>query len=260
MPTYKKSSQMPKWFDPKQVTAAAKETQDKAAKQEPLQKAAASNLVVISYRDSHGHVVSAEDPSVVAQLTQGQQPVDQWGKPLQIHRQVKVLAKREDMHIQAVAELKEVSQQEREMHPSYMADSTINRHLQYKALQRLTDFANDMGMYGARARYLNAKNASMEGKHFVGFREVTAEISWLVGPRLKKNVTATIGIDPGDKFVLPKTFKDAEGNEHAFTKDAVASLLAGMQFEKPSREVRKRSDIPTYKKPDPTNFRAISKG
>jgi len=123
----------------------------------------------------------------------------------------------------------------------------------------LTNMAHDMGMYGARARYLQAKNASMEGKHFVGFREITAAIRWMVGPRLNKEVVATIGIDPGDKFVLPKTFKDADGNEHSFTKESVAEMLKGLQFEKPSREVHKRSDIPIYRKPDPTQFQAIPK-
>ena len=254
---YKKNTIVPKWFNAQQVVDAAKETQAKVASQEPLQKQAATKFIVVSYMDSRGHVINAEDKTVVSQLAKGQAPVDEWGQPLVPHAQIPVFAKPETLGISAVASLKEVDVRERQVHPSYMADSTINRHIQYKALQKLTDFANDMGLYGARARYLHGKNASMEGKQFVGLREVTAEISWLVGPRLKKNIVATIGVDPGDKGIMPKVFKDASGTEHEFTKEAVAQMLKGMQFEKPSREVRKRSDIPTYRKPDPTNFRPI---
>ena len=258
MSTKYSGNNTPTWLNFGKVVDAAKNTISKITSS-GLNKTAASNLVTISYRDSKGHVVQATDPAIVSQLAKGGALVDTWGGKLVPHKQIKVYVKSENMHVQSEAKETLLDTRERQIHPTYMVDSTINRHMQYKALQALADFAGECGMWGARAKYLIGKNAAMEGKHFQGYREVTAELSWLIGPRLRKNVVATVGIDLGGKFVLPKIFKTADGVEHPFTKEAVAELLKGMEFEKPSREVRKRSDTPVFKKPDCTRFQAIPK-
>jgi len=226
-----------------------------------LKTTAASQLVTVSYRDSKGHVISATDPIIVSQAATGKPLTDKWGGAIVPYRRIKTYAKPENMHVQSESTETRIDSRERNIHPSYMVDSTINRHLQYKALQALADFASECGAYGARAKYLTGKNASMEGKHFQGYREVTAELSWVVGPRLRKNVVASVCIDVGGKFVMPKIFKTADGIEHPFTKESFADILKNMEFERPNRQDvnKKRSDNPVFKKPDPSRFRAIPK-
>lgn len=250
---------IPKWLNMKNIVAASKDTLAKISKSVALHSTASANRIVVSYRDSKGHVISAEDPFIASQVAKGVKPIDHQGNELQPYKVINSRAAVTDEHVQTVSTEKRIATNERAIHPSYMVDSTINRHLQYKALQALTNFANDCGLYGARAKYVSGKNAAVAGKQFQGYTEITADISWLVGPRFRKTVTATIGIDVANKLVMPKVFKAADGTEHPFTKEAVGEMLRGMQFEKPSREVRKRSDIPTYKKPDPTRFQAVPK-
>jgi len=257
--TNNNSRDIPKWLDIKSIVAASRDTLTKISKSLLLSTTAASNKVVVSYRDSKGHVISAEDPFIVAQVSKGVTPIDHYGKELSPYKVISARAEVENAHVQSVATEKRVATNERQIHPSYMVDSTINRHLQYKALQALTNFANDCGLYGARAKYVLGKNAAVAGKEFQGYTDITADISWLVGPRFRKTITATVGIDAARKLVMPKVFKAADGTEHPFTKEAIGEMLRGMQFEKPSRQVRKRSDIPTFKKPDPTRFQAVPK-
>jgi hypothetical protein len=252
---------IPKWLDVKKVVAAAVEMRAKIANAIPLKSTASTSekRIVISYRDSKGHVISAEDPFVVAQVAKGAKPCDAHGNELLPYKMVNAHAAMADANIQSVSTEKRIATNERQIHPSYMVDSTINRHLQYKALQSLSDFANECGLYGARAKYVMGKNASVAGKQFQGYTEITADISWLVGPRFRKTVTATVGIDAGNKLVMPKVFKSADGTEHPFTKEAVGEMLKGIEFSKPSREIRRRSDVPVFKKPDPTRYKAIPK-
>jgi hypothetical protein len=256
-----KGNNIPKWLNLSKVVDAAKNTIKKAniIANTKLQKTASEKLITVSYRDSNGHIIYADDPNIVAQISKGKKPVDKFGNELIPHRQIKVTYKPENSNIQSEFNVKKVGIRERQIHPSYLVDSTINRHLQYKALQFLTDYASDNGLHGARARYLFGKNASSAGKQFQGYREITAEISFPVGPNVRKSVVATVGIDVGGKFIPPKTFKDSTGTEYPFTIESVSNLLKGMEFTKPSREVKKRSDIPKVKKPDPTRFQAVPK-
>jgi len=248
----------PKWFNIKQLVESAKSSISKK-ESAGIKKTAATNIVTVSYRDSKGHVIQATDPIIVSQLAKGKDLIDSYGGKLVPHKQIKTYVKPENTHIQAEASEKRISEKERQIHPSYLVDSTMNRHIQYKALQALTDYAASFGMWGVRARYLNGKNASMAGKNFQGYREITAELSWPIGPRLRQYVVASVGVDVGGKFVMPKIFKTADGVEHSFTKEAVGDLLKGKEFTKPSRDVRKRSDIPVFRKPDPTRFQAVPK-
>ena len=248
---------IPKWLSVRTVVDAAQATRKNIAKAVGLTSTAAVHNVVVSYRDSRGHVISAEDPFVTAQVGKGGAIHDKYGHELVIHKVVKARAAVEDSHVQSVSTERRIATNERAIHPAYMVDSTINRHLQYKALQALTNFANDCGMYGARAKYVSGKNATTAGKDFQGYTEITADIAWLIGPRLRKTVTATVGIDVGNKLVMPKVFKTADGTEHPFTKESVSELMKGIEFSKPERMVRKRSDVPTFRRPDVTRYNAV---
>jgi hypothetical protein len=250
---------IPKWLNMKNVVAAAQATRTKIVNAVSLKATASTSEkhIVVSYRDSKGHVISAEDPIITAQIAKNVIPLDLYGKELQPYKMINAHAAMADANVQSVLTEKRVTTNERQIHPSYMVDSTINRHLQYKALQALSNFANECGLYGARAKYVLGKNASVAGKQFQGYTEITADISWLVGPRFRKTVTATVGIDAGNKLVMPKVFKAADGTEYPFTKEAVGEFLKGIEFSKPSREIHRRSDVPVFKKPDPTRFKAI---
>lgn len=250
---------IPSWLNTGAVVDAARETRAKISKVASLKATASSDRVVVSYRDSKGHVISAEDPFVSAQTAKGIAPKDKYGAELQPHKVIRSKAQVANGNVQSVSTVRQVAASERQIHPSYLVDSTLNRHAQYKALQALTDFANSCGMYGARAKYVKGSNAATAGKHFQGYSEITADISWLVGPRFRKTVTATVKIDAAHKLVMPKVFTTAEGKEHPFTREAVAELLRGTEFTKPPKEVRRRSDIPTFRKPDPTRFQAVPK-
>jgi hypothetical protein len=257
-----KGNEVPTWLNPTEAIAAAQNTLKKIATS-GLNKVAASTRIVLSYLDSKGKEIPSDSPLVKRQLAlaarEGKQVQlqDEHGGLLQPYRTTLAQPSSPTAKIHSVAQVKQVSERDRQLTPSYAVDSTINRHLGFKALQALTDFAGKMGMYGARARYLKGDNQETPGKDYQGLRTVTAEISYMVGPKLNNRVVATIGIDSGDRFIFPKIFKDADGKEYPFEKEAVASLLAGKQFAKPERKLHRRTDLPTFKKPDPTRFRAI---
>jgi hypothetical protein len=250
---------IPSWLNLGAVINVAKDTRAKISSAVGLKTTASANRVVVSYRDSRGHVISAEDPFVSAQTAKGLAPKDKFGEELQPHKVIQAKQMTANANVQSVADVRQVAASERQMHPSYMVDSTLNRHVQYKALQALTDFANSCGMFGARAKYVKGSNAATAGKHFQGYTEITADISWLVGPRMRKTVTATVKVDAAHKLVMPKVFSTADGTEHPFTREAVGELLRGIEFTKPTKEVRRRSDLPNFRKPDPTRFQAVPK-
>ena len=251
----KQAEKVPSWLKVDEVKEAYDSAQSDIAKV-GLKKEASSSLIVISYVDSHGKVIFADDERITKQKNAGvKELLDDAGKPLIPYKQGYAKTT-ETSNVHSVAQVKEIDRREREIHPSYVVNSIISRHTQYKALQALSNHASNCGLFGARCRYINGKIASTEGKHFQNYTEVTAEIDFIIGPRVHKHITASIGIDAAGKFILPQVFKDPTGEEHPFTRDAVAELLRGMEYEKPPREQNKRSDTPTYKRPDKSRFNA----
>ena len=256
----KLASKLPAWLKSKSVVEAADSERTRIKNAGIAKTAATADKIVLSYRDSRGHVIYADDPKITSQKANGvENPLDERGIPYTIHRVSSGNKKSNISNIQSVATETRLDRREREMHPSYLPNTVVSRHIQYKALQALSDYCSSLGMYGARARYLNGAIEKLEGKHFQTHTKVDATVDFLVAPRLRKSITATIHIDPTGKFVMPEIFKTADGTELPLNKDSVAVLLTGSQYSKPSREQHRRSDTPTYKKPDPTRFNAVSK-
>ena len=251
------TAKLPDWMNAVEIIDAAKGEREEIASQSGLQKTASNNLTTVSYRDSHGHVIFADDHRITAQVERGvTELIDDYGKPLTIHKQIPSKLSMEHDNLHSEASVKHVDSRERENTPGYVVNSIVSRHTQYKALQALSDYASNCGMYGARARYVNGKIASTEGKQYQNYTEITAAVEFVVGPRMRKVVNANVCIDSAGKFVMPKVFSTAEGVEHPFTKEAVAELLKSMQYNKPSREVHHRAELPSYKRPDKSRFNA----
>ncbi len=137
-------------------------------------------------------------------------------------------------------------------------NTIVDRHLCFKAINALTDFAHKQGMIQARARSLRGERVSEPGQQYPLINKFECEIEWLVGKKLKKKATATIAIDPAGKYIFPKVLKFADGTEVPFEKDYIKNIEQQATFDHPPKLVERKSDILQYKKPDPTRFHAIA--
>ena len=140
------------------------------------------------------------------------------------------------------------------------AVSTIlDRHMTYKAAQALEVFAAKMGMSLVRARILNFTRHSSEGSTVPLTSSVDCELEWTIAPRLKTRVFATVGIDNAGKIRMPRVFKTADHKEYPFTEETIEHIEKSADIFKTPPEPRlKKTDVPQYRKSDPTRFRAAS--
>jgi len=130
-------------------------------------------------------------------------------------------------------------------------------HFVLRAVQELTNFASKQGMSMPRARYIKAEHIKQAGQQYPVLNDIQCEIEWTYGRKQKARVMASIAYDIAGKFIYPKIFKTADGQQHPFDKDYIASLEKIPNFERMMKGPKK-SDIPTFRKPDITRFRAFA--
>lgn len=133
----------------------------------------------------------------------------------------------------------------------------IDRHLVFRSLNALQNFASKQGMWGARARYLNGERVKEAGQEFPILNNFNCELEWQYGLQQVARVTASIGIDQAGKFKMPRVFKTADGKEWPFEKESVLRVEKEISLYQPELP-QKKTDLPTYKRPDISNFRATS--
>lgn len=133
----------------------------------------------------------------------------------------------------------------------------IDRHVVLRALNALQGYASKNGMCMARARYIKGTHTKEAGFDFPIITKVSAEIAWVYGRKQTRTVTAEIGINAAGDFIYPKVFTTAEHKEYPFVKEAVKQVentVSPREFV----DNRRKTDTPTYRKPDPTRFRMAS--
>jgi DNA-directed RNA polymerase subunit RPC12/RpoP len=135
----------------------------------------------------------------------------------------------------------------------------VDRHIMYRAVDELGKYARKSGMTNARARYLRSEHVKEAGADIQTLNNIECVLEWVFGRNQKGYATSTISIDSGGKFVFPTIFKVASGKEFPFTERSIRSIeREPVMFN--SYPSRKKSDVPTFKKVDPSNFRAASLG
>lgn len=131
----------------------------------------------------------------------------------------------------------------------------FDRAVQYRALQALENFAAKMGFTAARAKYGKGERDSLST--IANLNSIEATIEYMVGPKQRRYAYATVQIDPAGKIVLPRIFKTADGKEYPFEKETIKELVESSTFS-PLRPVfKQKTMVPTYRKPDVTNFQQV---
>jgi hypothetical protein len=130
-------------------------------------------------------------------------------------------------------------------------------HFVLKAVQELSSFASKNGMLMARARYLKGKHIKQAGQAYPVLNDLECELTWVYGRNQKARVTASIGYDIAGKFIYPKVFATPDGQQHPFEKEAIAELERVPHFTQVMR-APKKTDIPSFRRPDITRFRAFA--
>jgi ElaB/YqjD/DUF883 family membrane-anchored ribosome-binding protein len=133
----------------------------------------------------------------------------------------------------------------------------VDRHLVYKAVNALERFASKVGMHGNRVRYLRSEHVRSAGQDYPLLNNIECEIQWNSAPKIAHTVQATVVIDAAGLAQMPKTFKVSSGEEMPFEKASVEAVMQPTQFDREPHMVHRRSDSPTYKRPDITNFRSM---
>lgn len=134
----------------------------------------------------------------------------------------------------------------------------IDRHLVFRAVNELERFASKNGMTLARARFLRAERSKLAGQEYPILNDIVCELAWKFGRQYELKATASIAIDVAGKFVFPKVFTTSDGKQHPFEKVAVRNLEKEFEFEHFPKTVERKSDQPTYRKPDITRFHAVA--
>ena len=138
-------------------------------------------------------------------------------------------------------------------------NSQVEQHFTYKAIQALSDYAADQGMFAPTVRYLRGERSTRPGMKFATLNNIECTIEWLFGRRQKMYCTASVSIDSQGKYNFPKTFKVASGKEYPFEEKYIRSIEHEAKF--PEQEIhRKKSDVPVYRRPDITRQFAPSGG
>ncbi len=127
-----------------------------------------------------------------------------------------------------------------------------------KMMDALQKFASKIGMTHADVKYIKAEHTKQAGQQNDILNTIECQIDWEYGRKQHARVYASVSLDPAGKIQLPRTFKTSSNQEFPFDKDTVASLMREADFQKQIERQPKKTDIPVYKKPDPSNFHMAS--
>lgn len=134
----------------------------------------------------------------------------------------------------------------------------VDRRLIYGILEKLSRYASKLGMTGCVPRYLKSEHIKEAGNDLSTLNNVECSLEWMYGRKQKGRATAVVKVDRAGNLELPKVFKVSSGMEYPFEERYVRQLEREPSLFQ-SLPQRKKSDIPVYRKPDPTRFRVASK-
>lgn len=135
----------------------------------------------------------------------------------------------------------------------------VDRHLTFKMVNALQLFASKNGMSMPTVTFLRSEHAKMAGQEYPALNTALCKLEFMYAPRLKARVFASIGIDESGNYVFPRVFTTVDGTNIPFEKRSVTAYMKSFTVHQRQPIMRqKKSDIPTYKRPDITRFRAVS--
>ena len=249
---------IPNWMNPKLVIQAGKKALG-------MKKEASieSNPIVVSYLCMNcNKTFQASNPEFIKQATLARKAktVVELSCPICSN---KVTANKTIEGIKPVSNLQSIQTEKRLdlTKEASMGDhnSQVEQHFTYKAIQALSDYAADQGMFAPTVRYLRGERSTRPEMKFATLNDIECSIEWLFGRRQKMYCTASVKMDSQGKYEFPKTFKVASGKEYPFEEKYIRSIEYESSF--PQQTVtRKKTDIPVYRKPDITRSFAPSGG
>jgi hypothetical protein len=261
----KTNNKLPKWLDEKAIVKAGKD--ELAQKKDTIQKVSSREVttVIASYIcQKCSKVLKADHKDILAQANMNARagvpekaPVCMTcGDDLQSYDTIAKIDN--EPSVRYADQTEKRVDLAKEASDSGTTSSFVDRHLQYRAVDTLSTFARKAGMLVGRARYLRSVRAQQAGQEYSTLNNFECEIEWMITPKLKRRVTATISYDPEGKFIMPKVFKTAEGKEYPFEKDVIKKLTTDVSFKNTSEPTLKKTDQIQFRKPDPSNFKAVA--
>ena len=130
-------------------------------------------------------------------------------------------------------------------------------HFSLRALEEMNKFATKMGMLGARTRYIRSEHTKIAGQDYPTLNTIDCEIEWLYGRKQKARVYASLSRDIAGKYIYPEVFSLPDGSQHPFTKEYIQDMERHSSFHEMMIRKPKKSDTPTFRKPDITRFRSF---
>ncbi len=135
----------------------------------------------------------------------------------------------------------------------------VDRHLVFKAIDALRNYASQQGMQLAEVRYLKSEHSKQAGQEYPMVNNIECEVRWKTSPKVAHTVTATIVIDQAGMAKMPTMMTLADRQTVVpFTKESVKEIEEKFAFDHEVERKQKRTDMATYKRPDISRFRAIA--
>ena len=250
----------PSWIDTKSIIEAGK-----GGKRDLIVKQASKKeLIVVSYFCTPcNKVFQSSHQDFIKQATLASKAGKEFS-PVCPKCGSEVLPYRETSRITQVSNLQSISQEKRVdlLDKTAGAKGTYNtfvdRRLVYGAIEKLSRYASKLGMTGCTVRYLKSEHVKEAGNDLSTLNNLECSLEWMYGRRQKGRATAVVRVDTAGNFEFPKVFKVSSGMEYPFEEKFVRQLEREPSLFQ-SLPQRKKSDIPTFRKPDPTRFRVASK-
>ncbi len=135
----------------------------------------------------------------------------------------------------------------------------VDRHIVFKAIDALRNYASQQGMQLAEVRYLKSEHSKQAGQEYPMVNNIECEVRWKTSPKVAHTVTATIVIDQAGMAKMPAMMTLADRQTVVpFTKESVKEIEEKFAFDHEVERKQKRTDMATYKRPDISRFRAIA--
>jgi len=257
----KEKSTAPNWVNGDELVQASSE--EAKRNQETLSKITSdAQVVVLSFFNPNTNAVfAADDPRLLAQVRLHEKKGSVEGvtfmdpdtnEPLVAYKTAK--------RVQSSDKIRHSGLELKPEKGGTYTNTTLDRHIAYKALEEMQRFASSKGMSIPRARYIkSAYGSKQKGSNLITINNIMTELEWYYGKNQKGRAFATISVDPAGKFIHPKTFKIASGEDFEFCKESIEMLEKDARFAEMISEIKpKKTDIPTFKRPDPSRFMATA--
>lgn len=251
------SERLPKWLNPAAIIDAAKNTLQKITKTANV----AGNTVVTEYANARtGKRYFASHPDIKKQASETKvDPVS--GEELSVYRTQQVGTNQASPRFAAL-EVRSADIQRGDVNKetgSGTYNTFVDRHVVYKVTSALQRFAVQNGMTAPTVTYIRSEHSKMAGQEYPSLNNALCKIEWMYAPRQKVRAFASIGLDEAGNYVFPRVFTTVNGTDIPFEKRSVREFESNFAVHTRNPIQRqKKSDVPTYRRPDITRFRAVS--